>query len=126
MYFNSNEESLKIYSITGMYFNSKEESLKIYSVTGMYFNSKEESLKIYSTLNLCSIYQRLPISNVPLKNYLLTILKSCVISCFRRSVNENYVLLRRYTAWIGSYRRFRTACRSHLQVSNCPRRMSSP
>ena len=39
---------------------------------------------------------------------------------------RDYVLLRCYTAWIGSYRRFRTTSRSRLQGSSSPRRMSSP
>jgi hypothetical protein len=42
-------------------------------------------------------------------------------SCFRRGVNEIFALLAFYVAWIGSYRRFVTTNRSHLEL-NAPGR----
>jgi len=43
--------------------------------------------------------------------------KSCVISSFRRGVNEIFALLGCYAAYTGSYRRFGITYRSHLQGS---------
>jgi hypothetical protein len=47
-----------------------------------------------------------------------------VISCFRRGVSEILALLGRYAAFIASSRRFGTNCRSHIQWSSGPRKMS--
>jgi len=44
-----------------------------------------------------------------------------VISGFRLSVYEIFILLGCYAAYIGSYRRFETTYRSHLQVSSSQR-----
>jgi len=41
-----------------------------------------------------------------------------VVSGFSRGVNEIFALVRSYAALIGSYRRFGTTHRSHLQRSN--------
>jgi hypothetical protein len=49
-----------------------------------------------------------------------------VISSFRRVVNEIFVPLGCYAAWIGSYRLFGTTCISHISGSSCPRRTGCP
>ena len=43
---------------------------------------------------------------------------SCVISGFRRGVNEIFALLGYYAEQIRSYRRFGTTFRSHLEASS--------
>jgi len=43
---------------------------------------------------------------------------SCVISGFRRGVNETFALLGCYASHIRRYRRFGTTFRSHLQESS--------
>ena len=43
------------------------------------------------------------------------------ISGFRRGINEIFALLGYYSTYIGSYGRFGTTCRSHLQGSSSPR-----
>ena len=56
------------------------------------------------------------------KTYEIT-MSSSVISDFRRRVNGILTLLGCYAALIGSYRRFGTTSRSHLQGSSSPKRM---